>query len=164
MPKVVEICVAETSQSPMENLYVAELIKGRGIVGDRYFSGRGTFSRKLAGLPDKEITLIESEQVDEFNRMLLCHWKYRDFRRNVVTRGVDLNALEGKEFYIGDVRLRGIRLCEPCTHLGNKLGEEVVRAMVHKTGLRAQILHNGVIQVGDHVCHHSEYRATLVID
>lgn len=164
MPKVVEIYIAKSSKSPMENLYVAELVKGRGVVGDRYCLGKGTFSKKLAGLPDKEITLLESEQVDEFNRMYSSDFKYSDFRRNVITRGVDLNALEGKEFYIGDVRLRGIRLCEPCAHLGQKLGEAVVRGMVHKAGLRAQILHNGVIQVGDSVCHHSEYKAALVID
>ena len=69
-------------------------------------------------------------------------------RRNVVTRGVPLNHLVGKEFSIGDVRVRGIRLCEPCDHLQKVTGKSVIKSFLHRGGLRAQILSEGIIRVG----------------
>ncbi len=149
MSKVVEIYISELGAASMRKIELAQLKAGKGIVGDRYYSDKGTFSEKLAGLPDKELTLIESEEIDFFNKEYGFNFSYGDFRRNIVTKGIKLNQLEGKEFTIGGIRLRGIRLCEPCAHLANILVSEIMPALVHKTGLRAQIIDSGNIQTGD---------------
>ncbi len=128
-----------------------ELVAGKGIAGDRYYNETGTFSEKLAGLPDKELTLIESEEVESFNKEFDFSFTFGDFRRNIVTKGIRLNELEGKEFMLGKVRLRGIRLCEPCAHLASMLVPEIMPSLVHKTGLRAQIIDDGVVMVGDKI-------------
>ncbi len=147
MSKVLELYIAEAGEAPMQSVGSIVLEAGKGIVGDRYYNNCGTFSEKLAGLPDKELTLIESEKVDDFNKEYGFSFDYGDFRRNIVTEGVDLNSLVGKEFSIGGVRLRGIRLCEPCAHLSGVLVPELMPAMVHKAGLRAQVLGDGQVNL-----------------
>ena len=151
MSCVVELYIAEQAGSPMLSREQIRLESGKGIVGDRYANNCGTFSEKLAGLPDKEVTLIESERVAAFNIEQGFAYKPADFRRNLVTEGVDLNELVGKEFTIGDVRLKGIRLCEPCAHLAGVLTEDILPGLVHKAGLRAQIVVDGVIRKNDSV-------------
>ena len=118
-------------------------------MGDRYYLETGTFSEQLAGKPDRELTLIESEQIDRFNAEQGFSFSYGDFRRNIVTQGVNLNDLAGKEFTLGSARLRGIRLCEPCAHLAQLLTPDIMPALVHKSGLRAQILSDGEVCAGD---------------
>ena len=149
MSSIKSIFIAESSESPMESISTAELIAGQGVVGDRYFKGCGTFSKKLAGLPDVELTLIESEEIDSFNSQFNYQFGHGEFRRNIVTADIRLNELEGKEFTVGNVRLKGIRLCEPCAHLANILTQDIIPELVHRTGLRAQILAGGTINVGD---------------
>ena len=149
MGKVLEIYIAERSGVPMQSIEQAQLEAGKGIVGDRYYSGQGTFSERLAGLPDVELTLIESEEVDAFNREQGFDFSCGDFRRNIVTQGVRLNELEGCEFTLGGIRLRGVRLCEPCAHLAGILTDAIMPALVHKTGLRAEIISSGNVQLGD---------------
>lgn len=149
MSSIKSIFIAESGESTMISMPSAELIAGQGVVGDRYFKGSGTFSEKLAGLPDVELTLIESEEIDDFNSKLNYQFSYGEFRRNIVTTGVRLNNLEGKEFTLGNVRLKGIRLCEPCAHLANILTQDIMPELVHRAGLRAQILAGGTIKVGD---------------
>lgn len=151
MSKVVEIYIAEQAGSPMLEREQVQLQQSKGIIGDRYANNRGTFSEKLAGLPDKEITLIESEEVVAFNLEQGFNYKAADFRRNLVTEGVRLNPLVGKEFTVGAVRLKGIRLCEPCSHLAGVLTENILPALVHKAGLRAQIITDGIIRANDDV-------------
>ncbi len=149
MSKVVSLYTSEAGSAPMIERNQVELEAGKGVVGDRYYNGNGTFSEKLAGLPDVELTLIESEEVELFNQEHGHSFSAGDFRRNVVTEGVRLNDFEGKEFQIGDVCLRGVRLCEPCAHLAGLLTQDIMPAMVHKTGLRAQIISGGAVSVGD---------------
>ncbi len=149
MSKVVSLYISEAGSAPMIERNQVELEAGKGVVGDRYYNANGTFSEKLAGLPDVELTLIESEEVDLFNKEHGHSFSAGDFRRNIVTEGVRLNDLEGKEFQIGGVRLRGVRLCEPCAHLAGILTSDIISAMVHKTGLRAQIISGGNVSVGD---------------
>ncbi len=118
---------------------------GRGLEGDRYFSEQGTFSDTPG--TGRQVTLIESEAIDAVVRDCEYKLEYKDSRRNIVTRGVALNDLVGEEFLVGDVRMLGVRLCEPCTHSfpdGN-----VKKALVHRGGLRADILNDGTIRVGD---------------
>ncbi len=120
---------------------------GRGLEGDRYFSEQGTFSDTPG--TGRQVTLIESEAIDAVVRDCGYKLEYKDARRNIVTRGVALNDLVGKEFRVGDVRMLGVRLCEPCNHSfpdGN-----VKKALVHRGGLRADILNDGLISEGDTV-------------
>ncbi|HEY5197688.1 MAG TPA: MOSC domain-containing protein [Solirubrobacteraceae bacterium] len=121
---------------------------GRGLVGDRYFDGRGTFSNEHATGVD--LTLIEGEALDG---LVLPTGRLapEEARRNVVTRGVDLNALVGRRFWVGEVECIGRRLCEPCAHLQRLTRPGTLRGLAHRGGLRADLLADGVITVGDRV-------------
>lgn len=123
---------------------------GRGLEGDRYFDGTGTFSPHPQK-PDFEVTLIELEKVQAFANASGLPFTTAMARRNLVTEGVDLNALVGREFSVGAVRLRGLRLCEPCSYLAKISFPETLRGLVHQGGLRAQIISEGVIRIGDRV-------------
>ena len=125
-----------------------ELHAGRGIVGDRYFNGTGTFS--ASEKHGQQLTLIQSEVVDALLDEGL-QLTPADARRNIVTRGVDLNALVGQEFHVGTVRCVGRRLCEPCSHLQRLTGTALLRPLVHRGGLRADVLTSGTVHVGDTV-------------
>jgi MOSC domain-containing protein YiiM len=123
-------------------------IPGAGLEGDRYATKLGTFYKPE---PDYELTLIEAEAVEALRRDYQVDLAAGDARRNIVTRNVPLNHLVGKDFAIGDVRIRGIRLCEPCDHLQKVTGKPVLKGLLHRGGLRAQILTPGTIRVGDAV-------------
>lgn len=148
MAVVAEILIAAGPASPMESRAEVRAVPGAGLEGDRYFSGVGTFSPHPQK-PDHEITLIEAENIQAFAAASGLPFSAAHARRNLVTRGVDLNALAGREFQVGEVRIRGIRLCEPCTYLAKITYPETLKGLVHKGGLRAQILSAGVIRVGD---------------
>ena len=123
-------------------------VPGRGLEGDRYFSGTGTFSPHPQKA-DFEITLIESENIEAFAHQSGLAFTASHARRNLVTVGVNLNALVGTEFLVGSVKIRGLRLCEPCSYLAKTTFPETLRGLVHQGGLRAQILTDGLIRVGD---------------
>ncbi len=139
---VTGIFVAGAAGEPARALECARALPGQGLDGDRHVSGRGTFP---SGLPGSALTLIEAEVCESFDPPLAPD----EHRRNVVVRGVDLNALVGREFTVGAVRCRGMRLCEPCTVVQRYAGRPVLRALVHRGGLRADILTDGEIRVGD---------------
>ncbi len=151
---VVSIHVAPAATAPVLSVEEVRAVPGRGLEGDRYFGGVGTFSAELPG-PDSELTLIELEKVEAFRREYGVEVAPADARRNIVTRGVPLNDLVGQEFRVGEVRIRGLRLAEPCNHLAKLVGERrVLDGLVHKAGIRARILTDGVIHVGDAIeCH-----------
>jgi len=146
--RVQALALAERSEAPMVVVEEAFARAGRGLLGDRYFDGRGTFSNTHARGHD--LTLVEAEVLEElsFPSGRLAAEKAR---RNVVTRGIDLNALVGKRFLIGDVECLGQRLCEPCAHLERLTETGVLRALVHRGGLRADVLTDGTLRVGDQV-------------
>lgn len=146
---VVSIHIAAMKEAPMQSRESANAIPGMGIEGDRYCAKQGTFSAPAGA--DKEITLIESEAVDALNASLGSSFDPGEMRRNVVTRNVALNHLVDKEFRVGAVKLRGIRLCEPCQHLENLTRKGVRAEMIHRCGLRAQILEGGTLRRGDAV-------------
>ena len=148
---VAAIFTAPEAKAPIQSVPTAQLEAGRGVVGDRYFTSEGTFSEKLEGKgrSDWEVTLIETEEIDSFNVAIGRNYDYGDFRRNIATRGVKLNLLVGKEFSIGGVSFEGIRLCEPCAHLASIVEERILPALVSRGGLRARVLNNGKITVGD---------------
>lgn len=142
---VTEVLIATTAGADLEPQLSVHAEAGKGLVGDRYYQGVGTFSEKLKGTPEVEVTLIESEEIAAFNSVTQQSLSPSAFRRNLVTKGIRLNKLEGKPFTIGDVQLKGIRLCEPCAHLAGILGHEIMQHMVHKSGLRAQVISSGEI-------------------
>lgn len=144
--KVESIHIASAAKEPVRALDQATLIPGVGIEGDRYALKQGTFYKPE---PDHELTLIEAEAIDALRRDYSVELAAGDARRNVVTRGVPLNHLVGREFVIGGVRIRGIRLCEPCEHLQKVTGKQLIKGLRHRGGLRAQILTQGTIRVGD---------------
>jgi len=146
--QVVEIHVAGEAGGATRSVGAAVLVAGRGIEGDRYHAGHGTFSPE-AMKPDHELTLIESEQIERFNATYGAAIPPGAFRRNIVTRGIDLNALVGTEFRVGEATVRGIRLAEPCTTLAGKVGEAVLKGLVHRAGLRAGIVTGATVRPGD---------------
>ena len=148
MPHVIQILIAESITAEMVPRNAVRAIPGKGLEGDRYFSGAGTFSPK-PHKPDFEITFIEREKIDEFARDTGLSFTSLHARRNIVTEGISLNELTGREFHVGEVRIRGIRLCEPCNYLAKISFPETLKGLVHKAGLRAQILSEGLIHVGD---------------
>jgi hypothetical protein len=146
---VLAIYIAPAGSAAMELVTAAELEKGCGIRGDRYYAQVGTFSERARIRPDQEITLIESEEVDLFNRSTGSNLDYGAPRRNIVTKDVRLNELVGVQFYVGEVLLEGMRLCEPCAHLATLVSPKVVPGLVHRAGLRARLLSSGKIQLSD---------------
>jgi MOSC domain-containing protein YiiM len=133
------LVLAPAAEAPVMFVDEAVAIAGHGLHGDRYADGNGTFG---SGRPGSALTLVDAAVLDSFDREI-------DHRRNVVVRGTDLNALVGREFTLGRARCRGRRLCEPCAHLDRLNDGGVLRPLVHRAGLRADILEGGTIRVGD---------------
>ncbi|MBX5491677.1 MAG: MOSC domain-containing protein [Chloroflexi bacterium] len=146
--EIVAIHVASAAAAPMRPVEEVRAVPGRGLEGDRYFAGQGTYSAKAG--PHREVTLIELEALEAIQRDAGITLGLAESRRNLVTRGVPLSHLVGREFLVGTVRLRGIKLCEPCLHMERLSGRAgVCSALVHRGGLNAQVLEEGVVRVGD---------------
>jgi MOSC domain-containing protein YiiM len=145
---IASIHIAPAAKAPMHSVEQAHAVPGVGLEGDRYALKLGTFYKPE---PDYELTLIESEAIAALKRDYQVELPDGDARRNLVTRGVPLNHLVGREFSVGNVKLRGIRLCEPCSHLQAVTGKHLIKGLLHRGGLRAQILSEGQIRVGDAV-------------
>jgi MOSC domain-containing protein YiiM len=150
MGYVANILIAASTDAEMVRQAQVRAVPGKGLEGDRYFIGAGTFSPQPQK-PDFELTLIEQENVEAFAAESGLAFTASQARRNVVTKGIRLNDLVGQEFYVGQVRVRGIRLCEPCTHLAKSSFPETLKGLVHKGRLRAQILSAGQISIGDQI-------------
>ena len=121
-------------------------LAGRGLDGDRYATGCGTFSARTGA---RDVTLIEAESIEQFVREYEQPLDAAQSRRNLLTRGVRLNDLIGCDFLVGGVPMRGLRLCEPCTHLVRLTSPAVLPGLVRRGGLYAQILEDGELTVGD---------------
>ncbi|HYH88563.1 MAG TPA: MOSC domain-containing protein [Solirubrobacteraceae bacterium] len=137
------IAIAPAAEAPMALVGDAAAHAGRGLKGDRYFDGAGTFSNPHSN--GHHLTLIEAEVVDALGL------PPAEARRNVVTRGIDLNALVGRRFRVGETECIGRRLCEPCAQLQRLTHDGILRDLVHRGGLRADILSGGTIRTGDDV-------------
>ena len=140
------IYIAPTATAPTVAVTEVVAIPGVGLEGDRYGLGKGTFSKPE---PDFELTLIEAEAIEALKGDYNVELAPGEARRNLVTRGIALNHLVGRDFQIGEVRAHGIRLCEPCDHLQRLTGRQLIKGLRHRGGLRAQILTPGSIRVGD---------------
>lgn len=144
---VVSIAIAPNEGEPTTLVSDVRAIPGQGLEGDRYFNISRTSGIPTA--PKSQITLIETEKVETFNQEYGASYTPAEMRRNIATQGIELNDLAGREFTIGEVRVRGIELCEPCSYLAEITTGDVLRGLVHKAGLRAEILSEGIIRVGD---------------
>lgn len=123
---------------------------GRGLEGDRYAAKRGTYSTWPGA--GREVTLIAAEAIEAALAELGVRLDPGSLRRNVVVRGVDLEASIGHELMIGEVRLRGVRRCEPCAYLAKLLGEpRLLKALVGRGGLRCDVVMAGTLRAGDRV-------------
>jgi hypothetical protein len=139
---VAAILVTAHAEAPLTRIDQVEALAGRGLAGDRYAAGRGTFSGPGRGY---ELTLAEAEVLDEIE----LPWEQA--RRNIVTRGISLNGLVGRRFRIGSVECVGRRLAEPCAHLERLAGRGLLRPLVHRGGLRSDVIKGGVIRLGDEI-------------
>jgi hypothetical protein len=141
------LATAPAAEAPMQLMDTAQAHAGRGLEGDRYAAGAGTFSPRAGQRPGYDLTLIAAEVLDD----LAAAGHPLDFagaRRNILTRGIDVNALVGRTFRISDVVCQGRRLCEPCVHLDRLSGPGLLRPLIHRGGLRADILTDGQIRLG----------------
>lgn len=145
--RVVSISIATAAAAPMQTLKAAKAVPGMGLEGDRYFNRTGTYSTTPG--EGRHATLIECEAVEAMNEKLGLAYAPGEMRRNIATRGIALNHLVGRDFRVGEALLRGIRLCEPCEHLESLTRPGVLKQMLHRCGLRANILEGGVIRPGD---------------
>ncbi len=156
---VESIHIARSAGEPMETLDQVRAVPGRGLDGDRYFTGTGHYSGQ-ASVGGREVTLIEREAIEHLDGGVIeasgtkldMRLAGGESRRNIVTSGVPLNHLLDREFWVGEVLMQGGRLCEPCNYLEELTARPGMRmALVYRGGLRATILNEGVIRVGDAV-------------
>jgi MOSC domain-containing protein YiiM len=143
--KVASLHIAASGGANMQTIDRALAVNGRGLEGDRYFNQLGTYSKRAGS--GRQITLIESEALEALARDYGVAISPAQARRNIVTRAIALNHLVGREFVIGEVRLRGMRLCDPCAHLESLSAPGALRGLIHRGGLRADILSTGLIRV-----------------
>jgi MOSC domain-containing protein YiiM len=133
----------------MQSAASVRAIQGQGLHGDRYAIRLGTFSDRPGS--GREVTLIESEAIEALERDYAIVLEAGQTRRNIVTRGIALNHLVNQEFTIGEVGLRGTRLCEPCAHMERLTVKGARRGLIHRGGLRAEIVRGGTIRPGDEI-------------
>tara|TARA_Y100001935_G_scaffold66037_1_gene55568 strand:- start:78 stop:524 length:447 start_codon:yes stop_codon:yes gene_type:complete len=144
MAEVFKIGITANNNQPIKEVNSIEVIANKGIVGDRHFHEFND--------PYNQLSLIESENIDEYNIRFGLNISYIDFRRNIVTKGIQLNDLIGKKLSVGNVELEVIDLCRPCRHLTEMLDQRnVLKEFLRKGGLRCQILSSSKISIGDKI-------------
>ena len=142
MSKVFKLGITINNKKKIEEVESIEVLANKGVVGDRHFDNYND--------PYCQLSLIESENIDEYNLKFGLNIPYLDFRRNIITKGIKLNDLVGKKLSIGNVEVEGIDLCRPCRHLTEMLDQEnILKEFLRKGGLRCQILSSSKIKVGD---------------
>jgi MOSC domain-containing protein YiiM len=148
--QIVSIHITPKAEADMAAVDAVRAVPGRGLEGDRYFEHTGTYSETPG--TGRDITLIESEQIEVVEKELGVRLNPGDSRRNITTRGVSLNDLVDREFHVGEVLVRGMRLCEPCDYMQKRAGVDgLMKALVHRGGLRVEIIAGGTIRVGDEI-------------
>jgi|TARA_B100001939_G_scaffold228878_1_gene197124 MOSC domain-containing protein YiiM len=142
MSKVFKLGITSNNNKKIEEVETIEVLANKGVVGDRHFNNYND--------PYCQLSLIEAENIDEYNLKFGLNIPYLDFRRNIITKGLKLNDLVGKKLSIGNVEVEGIDLCRPCRHLTEMLDQEnILKEFLRKGGLRCQILSSSKINVGD---------------
>ena len=144
MPKVIKIGITKNNNQEIVNVSEIELIAGKGIKGDRHFQDYND--------PYNQLSIIESENINEYNKKYNLNIPYLNFRRNIITEGIKLNDLIEKKILIGEIQLNVIDLCRPCRHLAEKLGKEnIIKEFLRKGGIRCEIINDGKISVNDQI-------------
>ena len=144
MAEVFKLGIAAKNNQPIKEVNSIEVLANKGIVGDRHFNDFND--------PYNQLSLKESENIDEYNIKFGLDIPYINFRRNVVTKGIRLNDLIGKKLKVGNVELEGIELCRPCRHLTEMLNQKnILKEFMRKGGLRCQILSSSKISIGDKI-------------
>jgi len=144
MSKVFKLGITSNNNKKIEEVETIEVLANKGVVGDRHFNDYND--------PYCQLSLIEAENIDEYNLKFGLNIPYLDFRRNIITKGIKLNDLVGKKLSIGNVEVEGIDLCRPCRHLTEMLDQEnILKEFLRKGGLRCQILSSSKIKVGDSI-------------
>ena len=142
MSRVLKLGLTNNNNQKIKEVSSFDVIANKGVIGDRHFKDYND--------PYCQLSLIESENIDFYNTKYGLNISYIDFRRNIVTKGVELNNLVGKKFYIGNVEVEGIDLCRPCRHLNESLNQEnIIKEFLRKGGLRCQILNSASIYIND---------------
>tara|TARA_B100000424_G_scaffold251642_1_gene227301 strand:+ start:1835 stop:2281 length:447 start_codon:yes stop_codon:yes gene_type:complete len=144
MSEVYKLGISTKNNQPISEVNSIDVIANQGVVGDRHFSEFND--------PYNQISLIESENIDYYNIKYGLNIPYIDFRRNIITKGIQLNNLVGKKILIGEVKLEVIDLCRPCRHLSETLGHEnIIKEFLRRGGLRCQILTSSSIKINDKI-------------
>tara|TARA_B100000787_G_C16063490_1_gene236598 strand:- start:87 stop:533 length:447 start_codon:yes stop_codon:yes gene_type:complete len=142
MSRVLKIGITKNNSRKIEEISSIEVLANKGILGDRHFNEYND--------PYNQFTLIESENIDYYNKKYNLNISYLEFRRNVVTKDIELNNLIGKKILIGDAKMEVIDLCRPCKHLEEKLGQEnIIKEFLRRGGIRCHILNSSKIRIGD---------------
>ena len=150
---VVALFTVDRRAAPMKKVDQLYALAGRGIEGDRYFLGTGTYSKKPE--PGRQVTLIKSEVLESLKDKLEITVKPEESRRNILTRGIEINDLIGTEFYVGTVRLRAHRITQPCLYLENLLDQPgLYKELWDNGGISCEILCDGVIKERDIITTH----------
>ena len=144
MPEVLKLGITENNNKPINEVDLIQVMANKGIVGDRHF--------REFNDPYNQLSLIESENIDYYNKKYQLNIPYVDFRRNVITKGILLNNLIGKKLFVGDVELEVVDLCRPCRHLTEVLNQDsILKEFLRRGGLRCQILSSSNIKIGDQI-------------
>ena len=144
MGKVLEIGISENKSNEIVNVNEVEAIKGKGLVGEKHFKENNN--------QRCQITLIEIENINHYNKITGTQISAINFLRNIVTEGIRLNALVGKEFFIGKIKVRANDLCRPCKNLQESFKQKnTVKELLHTAGLRCEILSSGKIFINDQI-------------
>ncbi len=149
MGQVEAIHVALSAGTPMQSMSEVEAVAGVGLAGDRYATELGFYSARPTDPGAREVTLFEAEVLDQLSAEHRIVLSAAEHRRNLTTRGVRLDALLGHRFRVGEVVLEGVKDCPPCDHLEQLVGKPVLRLLVNRGGLRARVLEDGTIRLGD---------------
>ncbi len=149
--KIVDIYIAaKTDDTPLVQERIT-VLANQGIVGDRYFQPQPGLALETLPPRKEDLSLISAQELKSFNEQFDLDIPYGDFRRNIITTGIDLNALVGKQFRIGSVLCLGMELCEPCSKLARTVNSLVLPHLVSKAGLRAAVLEPGEIACDDEI-------------
>ena len=144
MSKVLKLGTTSINNKKINEVKTIEVIENKGVLGDRHFNDFND--------PYCQLTLIESENIDYYNSKYGLNFSYLEFRRNIITRGIQLNNLVGKKFLIGKAKVEGIDLCRPCRHLSETLNQDnIIKEFIRRGGLRCQILTSSKININDKI-------------
>jgi len=148
---VIALFIAPDTNAVVKTQNAVHLAPNQGIVGDRYFLAQQSLSIDTQSPRKEDITLISADELDAFNTQFELSIALGAFRRNIVTRGVDLNALVGKRFRIGSALCIGMELCEPCSKLARTVHSLVLPHLVNRAGIRAAVLNAGDVMKNDYI-------------